>query len=155
MKKLPVLLFCFFCLLPLSASEIPKIDHEQDQWYQLVCIEYRSARSPYVMRLLWRNPNWRNVTGMVEPEALDHGVFKTSDFQLVNPESQFGKDTQKAIAIFENHLLGEGHVLEVGDQVFKMNQGAVVWQPDTLFLLALYKLDYQIESENDAGYAWW
>ena len=92
---------------------------------------------------------------MVSPESMIHGSFKTSDFQLVNPESQFGKDTQKAIAILENNLLEEGHALEVGDQVFKMQKGAVIWQPDTLFLLALYKMDYQPENENDAGFEWW
>ncbi len=161
-KRLCSLLFTVIPILVILAESgagqkpvLEKIDHSKDQWYQLVCIEYRTPRAPYLMKWLWRNTSWQNVTGIVEPESISHGIFKMSDFQFVNPESRLGKDSQVAIAIFERNLFEEGHVREINGQVFKLSKNAVVWQPDTLFLLALYKSDYPLLSDNDSGYDWW
>ena len=145
-----LLLFLFF---PLFAEE--KIDHQYDVWYQLVCIPTDSDSEPYTFEWFWRNPKWRNVIGFVQPQDMVDGKFKTSDFQFLNLSSRMGLEVKEAIYIFENDLLvADTSRKAVGTTFFVKGKG-VVWQPDETFLLALYRLTVNPESENDSNYSWW
>lgn len=153
MKKLSVFIIFICFLIPLFSQN--KINHQKDDWYQLICVPIENERDPYTFEWIWRNTSWKDVIGFVEPKKMIDGRFKMSDFLFMNPSSRMGIELREALSIFEKNQLVEGGTHISGNVTYHIKSNGVVWQPDKTFLLMLVKLTVYPEYENDSGYEWW
>ena len=154
MKGRRVLLLIIILLsLPLFSQN--KINHQNDVWYQLLCVPIEDEKEPYTLEWIWRNPTWKDVIGFVDPKNMVQGSFKMSDFVLMNPSSRMGIEVREALSIFENDELTSDGTHSAGGVNYYIKKNGVIWQPDKTFLLILTKMEGFPESVNDSGYEWW